>query len=138
MTDAVHDEKAKNDSKGFLTPGNVFLLSAILTAAVIVGIALSQQLKTQPTDGPAPDFAFETFDGQAMSLSDLQGNIVVLNFWASWCGPCRQEAPDLQAVYEDYQDENVIFLGIAWVDNGPASRGFLEEFGITYLNAPDI
>ena len=135
--ETVQTEKQKNRGS-FLTPGNVFLLSAIITAAVIIGIALSRQLVSQPTSGPAPDFEFETFEGDKYMLSDLKGDVVVLNFWASWCGPCRDEAPDLQAVHEEYADEDVTFLGVAWTDNGPAARAFMQEFGITYLNAPDL
>jgi len=122
-----------------LGPGTIALIAAIVVAGAIIALALARQGQTQPTGGAAPDFEFTTFDGQTMRLSDLRGQVVVMNFWASWCGPCRDEAPQLQAAWEHYQDSgDVAFLGVAYADNGPRSVAYLEEFGVTYLNAPDL
>lgn len=124
--------------KKFLTPGTIFMIVAIVVFAAVMGLQLAKQRETQPTSGKAPDFVLNTFDGQQIKLSELRGQIVVLNFWASWCGPCEAEALDLQSAWEYYEPGGeVVFLGVAYADNGPRSIEFLERFGVTYLNGPD-
>lgn len=142
MTDLTSDfpeNDIQSNPTGFGI-GSIFLMACIVLAAVIIGFALMRQHQTQPTTGLAPDFEFTTFDGQSYKLSDFRGKVVFLNFWASWCGPCRDEAPELQTAWEQYQAQgkDVVFIGIAYADNGPRSEAYLEEFGITYLNAPDL
>ncbi len=120
--------------------GSIVLIVGIVAAGLVFALALVRQNQSQPTTGAAPDFEFTTFDEQTtMHLSDLKGKVVFLNFWASWCAPCEDEAPELQAAWEHYAPRgDVVFLGIAYADNGPGSLAYLEEFGITYLNAPDL
>ena len=124
--------------KTFFTLGNIFLLASIVMVALVFIMALMRQNEGQPTNGPAPDFEITTFEGETFKLSDLKGNVVILNFWAGWCGPCRDEAPALQATWERYKDRDVVFIGVAWADNGPSSLAFIEQFGITYFNGPDL
>lgn len=86
----------------------------------------------------APDFDLPLLDGDGeLKLSSLRGSIVVLNFWASWCGPCREEAPDLQAAWIDYQDRGVRFVGVDERDDRAAALAFVDEFGITYPSVFD-
>ena len=80
----------------------------------------------------AEGFDLDLFDGGSLSLSDLQGKVVVLNFWASWCGPCRAEMPDLQHISEEYADKGVVFLGIALGDTEKDARKFADTVGVTY------
>jgi len=89
------------------------------------------------SEGPAPDFTLRLFDGGELSLSELRGQVVVLNFWASWCAPCRDEAPMLEAAWQRYRERGVIVVGVNDKDTEPPARAFIEEFGITYPNGPD-
>ncbi len=88
--------------------------------------------------GLAPDFTLQTFDGQTITLSRLRGQVVVINFWASWCIPCRQEANYLESTWRNYRDRGVIFIGLNWVDTNKAALAFLDEFDITYYNGADL
>lgn len=86
---------------------------------------------------PAPDFTLPLFDGGTLQLADLRGQVVVLNFWASWCPPCRAEAPTFARVSQAFQERGVVFVGVNVQDTEPDARAFLAEFGIRYPNGPD-
>ena len=85
----------------------------------------------------APDFEVETFDGETLRLSDLNGKVVVLNFWASWCPPCRWEMPFFETMWQEYRDRDVVFVGIAMSDTLENVRAFADEAGVTYPVALD-
>lgn len=80
----------------------------------------------------APDVTGELLDGGSFALADLDGKIVVLNFWASWCGPCRVEAPDLQQVYETYQADGVELVGVLVKDTKGQGETYSKQVGLTY------
>jgi cytochrome c biogenesis protein CcmG/thiol:disulfide interchange protein DsbE len=87
---------------------------------------------------PAPDFSVELFDGSGtFSKSDVVGHPTVVNFWASWCPPCKEEAPYLEQVWQEYKGQGVIFLGIDVQDNDDDAKDFIDRYGITYRNGPD-
>jgi peroxiredoxin len=82
----------------------------------------------------APDFTLETLQGGQVKLSDLRGKIVVVNFWTTWCPPCRAETPALEAAYEAYKDSNVVVLGVNLTDQDaiPDVKSFVQAFDLTY------
>ncbi len=86
---------------------------------------------------PAPTFVLTLFDGKRISLQDLRGKVVFLNFWASWCPPCRAEAKDLEAGWQRFKDQGIVFVGVNIQDKEPAAMEFISEFGITFPNGRD-
>ena len=92
----------------------------------------AKQLNLKKGD-KAPDFQLTTIDGEVVNLSDFYGEKVLLNFWATWCPPCRQEMPDMQTYHEDYDDAVILAVNMTeserMVDD---VEDFLDEFGITF------
>jgi len=91
-----------------------------------------------PQEGsPAPDFAVSTLDGREVRLSDYRGSIVLLNFWATWCGPCREEMPLFEAAQQEYSDRGLVVLAVN-VGEGPSTvRPFVDRLALTYDIALD-
>jgi cytochrome c biogenesis protein CcmG/thiol:disulfide interchange protein DsbE len=111
------------------------LLVAILA---VVGFKLYQVTLGPIDSGSAPTFTMTTFDGQNFDLAAQRGKVVVVNFWASWCDPCKEEALDLQAFHNDYKDRGVVVIGVDYVDTETEAKTYLGQFNITYLNGPDL
>jgi peroxiredoxin len=105
----------------------------LIFVLVRLGPQLGALTGVAPALGSAPDFAFASLDGRTVRSSDLTGRVVVVNFWATWCGPCRLEMPSLQSLHERWGTAEVTVLGLSTDVGSPAPiRAFLEERGITY------
>lgn len=118
--------------------GRILVWLLLVGLLSIVGWKLWQSGRGPVSSGPAPDFTLNTFDGQTLRLSALQGQVVVVNFWASWCLPCREEAPILERTWSAYKDKGVVFVGVAYLDDEAAARDFIAEFNLTYPNGTDL
>jgi cytochrome c biogenesis protein CcmG/thiol:disulfide interchange protein DsbE len=101
-------------------------------------LGLISAYKEPLSEGLAPDFTLETFAGETITLSQFRGQVVIINFWASWCDPCREEAAYLEETWRKYRDQGVIFIGVDYVDTERQALAYIEEFDITYYNGPDL
>ncbi|GIK37156.1 MAG: hypothetical protein BroJett011_09890 [Chloroflexota bacterium] len=111
--------------------------TVILKVAAPTGtsVVLSDSGKSDPVIGQlAPDFTLKTLAGDQLTLSSLRGQPVLLNFWASWCPPCRLEMPDLVRVYETRRAEGLVILGVnvTFQDSTSGAQAFVDEFKITF------
>jgi cytochrome c biogenesis protein CcmG/thiol:disulfide interchange protein DsbE len=148
MTETVHPQGATESLAPPAERKSVRLTTLAVWAGVfillaVLGWGLLRATAERPDD-VAPNFEVQFFDGYewegrpVASLDDFKGRPVILNFWASWCVECRIEAKLLEDTWQAYRDQGVVFLGVAYVDVEPKSLAYLEEFDITYPNAPDL
>lgn len=121
--------------------------AALITIAVVAVVALGSLLLPRGSgppalgvtevSGPMPEIAGATLHGGTVSADDYRGQVVVVNFWAAWCAPCRVEQPFLQRLHEEYGGRGVYFLGVDFRDDPAAARAHVEEFGVTYPSVQD-
>lgn len=118
---------------------------AVIAILAVLAWGLVNASATRPEVGQsAPEFEVTFFDGYewdtrtVSSLSEMRGNPVVLNFWASWCVECRYETDLLEQAWLKYRDQGVVFLGVAYSDVEPNSIAYMEEFAVTFPHAPDL
>lgn len=86
----------------------------------------------------APEFRLKGPDGKELALSDFRGKYVVLDFWASWCGDCRRDIPNIKALYENYSKNGVEFVGVSFDDNAERWQNAIKEFGLKYHQVSEL
>lgn len=95
-------------------------------------LSLTLPLRPQPPVERVPDFSLPSASGQTVSLRQFQGKVILLDFWATWCGPCKKEMPGYEELYRRYKKRGLVVVGIA-LDSSPTQvRRFARKYGITY------
>ena len=120
----------------------VVVLGFVAVLIALLAAGLSPNTSTVLQGDPAPDFELTAFngeyEGQRFSLADMRGQVIVLNMWASWCVECDREMVLLEQAWQEYGGRGVWFIGVDYLDTDTAGLAYLERFGITYPNGPDI
>jgi cytochrome c biogenesis protein CcmG/thiol:disulfide interchange protein DsbE len=133
------EEPAQDSRRSRWSSAKIPLAFALVLALLALLAWGLKKAQAGPVDsGMAPDFSLTGFDGRKVTLSELRGQVVIINFWASWCPPCREEAAYLEQTWRKYQDQGVIFIGVDYVDTEKEALAYIQEFDITYINGPDI
>ena len=131
--------RSEPPSTSAVTAWRILFLCIGLAFIALLAVRLWQtNVQGQRAAGEAPELNFTTFDGEMIDLHDLRGKGVVINFWASWCTPCREEADLLEQTWRREKGGGIIFLGLDYLDQEPAALAYLNEFDITYPNGPDL
>jgi cytochrome c biogenesis protein CcmG, thiol:disulfide interchange protein DsbE len=149
-----HEDVEKLEDQALTGQGKV--KSRRMGAAIVLGIVvvfvgglLTLMMVKPPQkslcDEAAPDFSVKLFDEyrggwstDTVSLANLRGKGVVLNFWASWCKPCEEEAATLESTWKQFQNKGIVFAGIDYLDQEPSAKRYLANFQVSYPNGPDL
>jgi len=116
----------------------MFVLAAGLAwtyaSADQVGISTAGEIPAPRKGFLAPDFTLQTTTGNSITLSDMRGQAVLVNLWATWCPPCRAEMPAIQKMYDEYKDQGFVVLGVdmTYQDNASAVQPFIQGNGLTF------
>ena len=113
------------------------ILAAALFSLVLVGGCSSQYIGDGEPGAPqirqpAPDFTLADLEGNQVSLSDFRGKTVFLNFWATWCPPCRAEMPEIEAIHQEYKERDVVVIGVDLLEQEDTIRQYVQQGGYTW------
>lgn len=120
------------------SPGRIAALVSVLALIGLLGWKLITSFGGPLETGAAPDFSLNGYDGRTFTFGEHRGHVVIINFWASWCDPCREEAAYLERTWRKYADQGVIFVGVDYLDTESEALAYLDEFDITYVNGLDV
>lgn len=109
-------------------PIALFNLAALTFAAALASAPVAAEIG----QGPAPDFTLKSQGGSNYKLSELRGEVVMINFWASWCGPCRQEMPYLEELYARYKDMGFTILGVNIEEDSSKAQSLLKDIPVSF------
>ena len=116
----------------------ILVWSSLQTGGRAGGLGVNTEFGIAEVEAEAAqDFSLELHDGGSVTLSDLRGRVILVDFWASWCAPCRQEAPVLEQTYQEYLGTDVEFIGVNIWDLPDNAAAYVEEFGIRYPSGVD-
>ncbi len=122
-------DKVKN--KRFVLRVTVLVIIALALGGALISAFMNDDTPVRVGE-PAPDFRLDNVEGDSVRLSDFEGQGVFINFWATWCGPCREEMPDIQAQYEVFKDQGVEVLAVNIAESELAASRFAERLNLTF------
>ncbi len=138
MEQTLSQPKQTNLGRNLFMAIGAFLLIGLLT---IMGIGLMNVESSDLQGRAAPNFTlplFDQFEEEEITLADLRGQVVVINFWASWCVECYKEADLLEQAWRDYKDQGVVFIGVDHLDTEKEALAYMAQYNITYPSGQDI
>ncbi len=116
-----------------------FYIFVLVASAVWIALSASATGSTQSASAPqvgfsAPDFTLKSIDGESVTLSELKGQAVLINLWATWCPPCRAEMPTIEKMYKEYKDQGLVVLAVdmTYQDDPSAVIPFAQEYALTF------
>jgi cytochrome c biogenesis protein CcmG, thiol:disulfide interchange protein DsbE len=140
MTEMANPDTSATPSRRLPVWVIVLAFALLVGFMALIGWGLNRSMRGSIVVGDqVPSFSMTTFSGKPVVSDQYAGKVVLVNFWASWCKPCEQEAKELEEAYQHYQPGGeVVFLGLTYVDTEPNSLAYIQKFGITYPNGPDL
>ena len=145
--DAVDGAQQASDARRRMSPMRIavilIVVASVLALAALLALGLSNRAPVTGRSGitridkPAPAINMPLYGGGSLTAADYADKPVVVNFWASWCGPCRQEAPVFERLSREYSERGALFIGVNIQDAEADAEAYLREYDITYPNGKD-